>query len=287
MIKLKLRKKYLFVFVLVQSLFVSADAENVEVFEKNEVYLATIPKSGTHLVQKLMLMLDIELKYALEDKTNNPQPHLTHYLRINDIDKLEDVFSSKNKYIVSIRDPRDFMVSYINWVVREKDRKISSGWKSLSMEKKLSQLIKGNIPTKIDKFLWIDWHMENFFIASELMKKKLDNVLLLRFEDLIGSKGGGTDESQRESIKKICSFLDIEISGERLDGICSSLWGGTKTFGKSTKKVGQWVDEFQPKHVSLFKKNYNDLLVDLGYEDGPDWSSPRIEKKKKSIFKFF
>ena len=34
---------------------------------------------------------------------------------------------------------------------------------------------------------------------------------------------------------------------------------------------GDWVNHFQPEHVSAFKSRYNDLVVQLGYEATPDW----------------
>lgn len=258
-------------FALLIPLSAYANDESLETSQKSEVYLATIPKSGTHLMQKTMKLLNVELSYALEPGTNNSQPHLTHYLRLKNLDDLENVFSSKNKYIVTIRDPRDFMVSYVNWVMREQDRKVLPEWKALPMEKKLSQLISGKIPPKIDKFLWRDWHMENFFIARELMNRNLDNVLVLRFEDLVGTKGGGSDEKQYECLEKINLFLNLNYSKEQLDQICSSIWGGTGTFSNKKKKVGQWADLFKLKHISAFKKKYNNLLIDLGYESEPNW----------------
>ena len=36
--------------------------------------------------------------------------------------------------------------------------------------------------------------------------------------------------------------------------------------------VGDWRNHFEPVHVDAFKRNYNDLLLRLGYETDPHWS---------------
>jgi len=36
---------------------------------------------------------------------------------------------------------------------------------------------------------------------------------------------------------------------------------------------GDWKNHFTPEHIRLFKEQYNDLVVSLGYEDSSDWSS--------------
>lgn len=35
--------------------------------------------------------------------------------------------------------------------------------------------------------------------------------------------------------------------------------------------AGDWVNHFKKEHVELFKANYNDLLLKLGYEEDEDW----------------
>lgn len=34
---------------------------------------------------------------------------------------------------------------------------------------------------------------------------------------------------------------------------------------------GDWKNHLSPKHIKLFKDNYNDLILKLGYESDPDW----------------
>ena len=36
--------------------------------------------------------------------------------------------------------------------------------------------------------------------------------------------------------------------------------------------AGDWRNHFEPVHVEYFKRNYNDLLLRLGYETDPHWA---------------
>ena len=35
--------------------------------------------------------------------------------------------------------------------------------------------------------------------------------------------------------------------------------------------AGDWANHFKPQHKEYFKKNYNDVLLKLGYESTLDW----------------
>lgn len=36
--------------------------------------------------------------------------------------------------------------------------------------------------------------------------------------------------------------------------------------------AGDWRNYFEPVHIAEFKRRYNDMLLELGYETDPDWS---------------
>lgn len=94
-------------------------------------------------------------------------------------------------------------------------------------------------------------------------------ILVIRFEDLVGEKGGGSKEKQVQTIKNIAQFLEIELSDDKIEKICQSLWGGTWTFRKGT--IGQWKEKFTEEHVRLFKEYLGQDLIDFGYEEDFNW----------------
>jgi hypothetical protein len=59
-----------------------------------------------------------------------------------------------------------------------------------------------------------------------------ENCLIVRFEDLVGSQGNGSDVAQYESIKEICEHLGIEARRPEISALAASLFGGTHTFSR-------------------------------------------------------
>jgi hypothetical protein len=92
----------------------------------------------------------------------------------------------------------------------------------------------------------------------------------IRFEDLIGSKGGGDDAKQIATVKAIAKHISVELSEERAQEIATNLFGITKnTFRKG--QIGAWKEEFTPEHKKLFKQYGGELLIKLGYEKDLNW----------------
>jgi len=100
------------------------------------------------------------------------------------------------------------------------------------------------------------------------------NAVHLRFEDLVGERGGGSNEKQSESIEVFCNALGVPITEEELGYLTENLWGVEKkristTFRKG--EIGSWKKYFKPMHIKSFKRRLGEELILLCYEDGYDW----------------
>ena len=101
--------------------------------------------------------------------------------------------------------------------------------------------------------------------------------LLIRFENLVGEKGGGSLNSQLEELKKIATFLNIPLSQDALSLIADELYGIESiqntalaaTFREG--KIGAWRNTFKKEHKEEFKKRFNEYLIALGYEENDQW----------------
>ena len=101
--------------------------------------------------------------------------------------------------------------------------------------------------------------------------------LLVRFENLVGEKGGGSLNSQLEELKKIATFLNIPLSQDALSVIAHELYGIQSlkntalaaTFREG--KIGAWRNTFKEEHKEKFKKRFNERLIALGYEKNDQW----------------
>lgn len=83
-------------------------------------------------------------------------------------------------------------------------------------------------------------------------------------------------------------FPQDRVPADRLLGIVHdqrfSNFAGGRNAGQADEKshyrkgvAGDWKNHFDPEHVAHFKRSYNDLLLELGYEERPDWQpSPTV-----------
>ncbi|WP_068471375.1 sulfotransferase domain-containing protein [Candidatus Protochlamydia phocaeensis] len=248
-----------------------------------EFFLITIPKSGTHLSVKLLLMLtgrncDPLLAYA------NVIPHisdeefaqimetywLNHFFVFQHMDpltygsKLETFASTHPNYIkiLQVRDLRDCLVSYIYHM---KQLELELDLQSRVGEEPTFDALLTHVLNKTDELAW-GW--EDIIKFAIEWQNKPDTVIL-RFEELIGDKGGGSDLAQEGAIRALASQLDIPLTDEHLSCIQENLFGN-QTFPSvsvtfRSGQIGSWKEHFTPHQIELFKKNWGHYQVQLGY----------------------
>lgn len=169
------------------------------------------------------------------------------------------------KMVIIVRDPRDVAVSNINWALTRDYLPHQKYYASLSPEERLSREINGfafqpNGPVVLD------------------LRKRFEHILkwrshpmvyVMSFERLVGQKGGGSSEAQREEISNIAAHLGIELTSDRINGIIDNLFGGTMTFKEG--KIGGWKKHFSEAHKQQIKALMGDIIIDLGYEKDNSW----------------
>ncbi|MCF1420928.1 sulfotransferase domain-containing protein [Mangrovimonas futianensis] len=212
-----------------------------------KVILNSMPKSGTHLLESLFFQLPLMRhcgRKTLKIETQNP---LTLKLKIissvkkgqfllSHMQYHEDILnvSRENniKIVHLIRDPRDVLISHLNYIEKmDKTQKSHQYLNQFDMRfDKLKAIVDGREhiiePFKevLNKFY--PWTQES-------------DVNLVKFESLIGVDGGGSSYEQKTVVKRICDFLSIEVSENQLDSICKEIYSiKSSTFNKG--KIGSW-----------------------------------------------
>lgn len=94
------------------------------------------------------------------------------------------------------------------------------------------------------------------------------HIHLVRFEDLVGSLGGGDDVVQRRVIERILGFLEIDLEPQHIDKVQANLFGGTHTFRSG--QIDMWrskiPDRLQQELLDMFEtKGIKSYLDYLGY----------------------
>ncbi len=243
----------------------------------------TIPKSGTHLLAKILTQLtgkrytptwplsrgfpgkeSWEMCDEKLDVLTNP---LTGYYWMTHLmyqDKQAEMILSKQCRIFFLyRDPRDQMISAYFYV--KKNKKI---WAPDIFPENMEDFIFQMIEQKEISDPFISTHGIADFYARYLPWKEISEVCCLRFEDLVGPLGGGTQEKQEEAIRYIAAHLGVDVPSD-LGRFSQTLFGSSITFRSG--QIGSWKHYFNEGHKEAFKQKAGQLLIDLGYELDLNW----------------
>jgi hypothetical protein len=245
--------------------------------------LMTVPKAGTHLMLKLFFLIQSREPFEvrpflgieswnyftyggnIEALSNKLDEMLNDHSFIychTDYSVLMQKFLSKHTdfpLLLGLRDLRDIFVSqvYFQWDIVEGIIGPSS------FDDKLTFLMKNEVVGYHPKLLVIYKH------ATAMMRLLYHkNSLIVRFEDLIGSKGGGDDNLQRETILSIAKRIGVSLSTNQLAEVQELLFGGEfllHPVNFRSGQIGSWKEHFKPHHIKLFSKKYGDLHKAFGY----------------------
>jgi len=72
-----------------------------------------------------------------------------------------------------------------------------------------------------------------------------EDVLTVRFEDMVGKFGGGNDELQRLTVEKIFQHTGFPLEDKIIEDVVVNLYGGTHTFRKGS--INGWKESMSDK----------------------------------------
>ena len=263
-----------------------------------------LPKTGTHLARKILQLSDIQphpftlaayhadqavvswdesqralLGQPIEIGALHPKPvhelllrqtlrsippgqvfngHCTHTPALSRLLKEENI-----QVVSIIRDPRDVVVSLAEYLKKHDHPQ----YRNKSWNKGLATAIQGyaqihtsRVPSRQGRSWAEAWQ-------AFLPWQDDDNSLVLRFEDLVGNKGGGSDAAQLKNITNILEFIGKpQLSADK---ICQDVFGGTRTF--HVGGMGRWKEKFSPENIELFKQAIGSILVQMNYASDDNW----------------
>ena len=262
----------------------------------------SLPKSGTHLLEKTVVLLgtfhygEVHLDARLADFDNlqhsggpvapagvdNPQLVPIYYIRqkVRSLtnneyatahmpysESLNSLFEKlKLRMLLILRDPRDVVVSHAHYIASEPQHFFYDFYQSLSEFARITASIIG-----VPKF------EENSAICLDI-NRRYRNVLgwceqpyvyTTFFEKLVGPLGNGDKKNQAQEINAIAKHLGLELQKADIQRIAENLFGDSVTFRKG--KIGGWRDCFSVDNTEIFKEVAGQLLIDLGYETDFNW----------------
>ncbi|MDB9965145.1 sulfotransferase domain-containing protein [Planktomarina temperata] len=171
------------------------------------------------------------------------------------------------KSVTIIRDPRDMAISMINHVrTRPRHHAYTYLFGQLSSD---SERFKAVLSGYKNRYGHINGVIKMY--KSMLTWQNDENNLTIKFEDLVGERGGGEKQSQLLSIRKIRDHLNLNsrIDDTDLNKIADQAFGISGTFRKG--KINVWKDVFTPLEKKFCRSFLGEFLVELGYEKSLDW----------------
>jgi hypothetical protein len=174
------------------------------------------------------------------------------------------------KHIVLLRDPRDVVVSYTFFVLRESWHHHHRYYRDVlkNDDERLMATIRGFSRTQ-------SGDSKPLASIGEIFQGFLPwledaSVLFCRFEDLVGPRGGGIAEKQVQEIRRLAAFVQRPVTEQQALAIAKSMYSeNSMTFRKGA--MGQWRTHFREEHKAVFKEFANPVLTRLGYEENANW----------------
>jgi hypothetical protein len=186
-----------------------------------------------------------------------------HELDINAVDGSflsEWVETGCPPLVLNYRDPRDAFVSMINFL----ERRTKEGYGNFYEADIFSTILasKPGWPEKIDYAL-----RDPSFLGRDQFEKALwllhhPKVCKVRYEDLVGPRGGGSRQRQVDAVDRVLrhfgSDRDAEAVADRVYNPDSwSFYQG---------RTGGWRDRFTERNLARFTEQFGDVLAQYGYE---------------------
>lgn len=259
-------------------------------------FMSSVPKSGTHFmtafynklkferhfVDDLTYRLLVQKPYEIEADNeiaelsqqiaplrqavieailDMPENHFVYNHYTYDPILLQAIFEAEIPVVFLIRDPRDYVVSLSNHILRRPDHKHHQFFQAMkSDEERYLSIITG-----------ASYEKESVLPINYLYKKMqgwIENplVLTLRFEEFIGPKGGGKIAVQYQAFEKLVNHIRYPIDIDELYRQVDTTYNQqSNLFVKG--KIGQWREVFSDKVLEAFNSHGGYLLDVLGYSE--------------------
>ena len=263
----------------------------------------SVPKSGTHLLARLLVLLGLEqtrsgggirsnlvsgpytpLKRLLRARGETvtigvvyPQQVSRRWLarRLERVKEGEFVTAhcvhtpalaalfraAGMRTVCILRDPRAVAVSQMHYIKRLKTHPVHDAFVRLPSDAdRLMFTIRGG-ELGGRRMLSIDERYRRFSGWSSEPE-----AVMVRFEDLVGTPGGGSEAAQRAAVGLVAAHLGLAADEATLSRVGGSIFGAGQTSRKGT--IGGWREEFAAEHERAAEEVAGPLLAELGYEPG-------------------
>lgn len=159
--------------------------------------------------------------------------------------------------IVITRDPRAVLASFVPYVTNNARHTLHSAFAGLTEEDRYLHTLTGK---KLQ-----NQYLQPLRVRCAALDPWIQSnaVLHVRFEDLIGSKGGGSDEKQREMLDHICHWIEAPTTDSSY--VLENLFGPGERTTFRTGQIDSWKSEIPESVSSHLEDALGDIIDKWGY----------------------
>ena len=246
-------------------------------YSRRTVFLMAIPKAGTHMVIRLLDLMGLCRSPDRAPRLGTwctPVGYAYHApcreLMADDwFDPIGRQLLLRSPAIFVYRNPLDIVVSELDWFVRPENA--FSGYlnccadESEQLERLIADdTVMGNIRDRINRYAgWMHF----------------SNVIPVSYEELVGSRGGGSDTEQLDAIWAL--QLKLHIPGSPKEFGARLYDPASATFSKG--RIGRHMEYFKEHHFTLLDSLPQDFMQALGYVRGSKTSSKVMDLRQRPL----
>jgi hypothetical protein len=169
--------------------------------------------------------------------------------------------------VFAYRDPRAVLCSFVNYLTGRTSRKRHGGF----AEYDVYQEILANIPSDEERLMHaiLDPGFPGHNDFGEcLWLLRHPRVCKVRYEELAGAAGGGSDEARNAAVERILAHLGMQADPQSMSqGIYRK-----DSFTFCRGQINSWKEMFKPEHHRAFESRFGDILRLYGY---PPFADPQ------------
>jgi len=242
---------------------------SVRKYPDKKILLVSLQKSGTHLIKNVLAEAGFEAEEvgkncSIENFKGLENNHylVSHFTPSDDIQMALEEGLKDIHVIFNYRDPRDVLVSWFHWLHPNNKKTMHSHMRY--MQKVYSHFSDAEL-MKIfitnEKFRKVEYNpIEAYRFARVLLYHPA--VLKVRFEDLVGPKGGGNSDKQIKTIKSIYRYLSVNNIDP--NAVANKIYSEDSVTFRMGKIEG-YKNNMTKDQLNLFNQHHGDILHQYGY----------------------
>lgn len=249
----------------------------------DRLVLVSVPKSGTHLASRLIDGMGFTLEWRLEnevaaleaERRGRTTPDTIPYGRCLIVHRLSadrmvpdfyrDWSSGSIGVLFNVRDPRDVLVSSLDYLLHKRD--VALPYPGLYVLMDIVERLEGRgrqMDFLLDEIsLSILGPLHPITVFRDMRYLALHpKCVTVRYEDLAGARGEGSDERQVSAVAAVLEAFHLEGDARRL---AERLYDpGAAMFNEG--RIGRWREELSDAQLRTFERHYGDVLAAYGYQ---------------------